>query len=177
MTGRIQFHLVGSTAGPEEPRRASRSASRRTRIAAWERTLRDEAIEPDNMPTVSFDVFLQGFANGAASPGCPGAAIEVLSPFLASKPHERLALLRTGDGEADVYGLGGEALMVNHASGREIWDVLVAVAKAANWAIMPVGCPVCVTTADAINDLPEELRVGVVVVTTGRELLNAIQHG
>jgi hypothetical protein len=126
---------------------------------------------------VSFDVFLQGFAHGQASPGRPEAALEVLTPFLAAPPRDGFAPLRTADGEAEAYGVGGTSLMVTHASGARIWDLLVSVAKAAGWVIMPVGCSVCLTTADAAGHLPEQLRPNATVVTTGQQLLAAIRNG
>jgi hypothetical protein len=126
---------------------------------------------------VSFDVFLQGFAHGQAAPGRPEAALEVLTPFLAAAPRDGFAPLRTGDGEAEAYGVGGTSLMVAHASGAQIWDLLVSVAKAAGWVIMPVGCPVCLTTDDDAGHLPEDLRPNATVVTTGQELLATIRNG
>jgi hypothetical protein len=47
-----------------------------------------------------------------------------------------------GDGEADIY-LHDAGMMANHIEGRDRWDLLVQGAKAANWVIIPVGCPTC----------------------------------
>jgi hypothetical protein len=73
-----------------------------------------------------------------------------------------------------VDGLGGASLMINHASGELIWQVMVDVARAAGFVIMPVGCPVCVAREEMIEDLPGELQDGAVVVRSGVELLKAV---
>jgi hypothetical protein len=82
------------------------------------------------------------------------------------------------DGAMDVYGLdrAGAGFMINHASGETVWDAIVAVAMAADFVIMPVGCPVCVTRAELIDHLPIELRdppAG--IVTSGAELRDVIR--
>jgi hypothetical protein len=80
------------------------------------------------------------------------------------------------DGSADVYGVGGDSLMVNHASGEHVWDLLVAAAMAADWVIMPVGCPTCVISEKQIDHLPEELHDGVAVVASGAQLLGLMRQ-
>jgi hypothetical protein len=123
---------------------------------------------------VSFDIFLQSFKDGEAAPGKPEAARQALEPYLAGAPGEGCALVRTADGEADVYGVGSDHLMFNHAGGEVIWQVVVDVAKAADWVIMPVGCHVCVMREDMISELPVELRDNAVVINSGAELQDAI---
>jgi hypothetical protein len=123
---------------------------------------------------VSFDVFLQSFRCGEAASGEPGAALRELEPYLVGAPSSGCARVRTGDGNADVYGLGGADLMINQASGELIWQVIVDVARAAGYAIMPVGCPVCVVRDEMIDDLPGDLQDGALVVRSGGELLRAI---
>jgi hypothetical protein len=120
---------------------------------------------------VSFDVFLQRFGD---SPGDPGAGLRLLGPLLVSPPSDGHGLVRTADGEADVYGLGTDSLMFTHASGRQVWQVMVDVAHAAGHAIMPVGCPTCVTRVERLVDLPDELRTSVVVIQSGDDLLAAV---
>ena len=53
----------------------------------------------------------------------------------------------TADGEADIYGLGDydQGLMINHASGRQIWQLIVDVEFAEPLA-MP-SCPWAVQCA------------------------------
>jgi hypothetical protein len=123
---------------------------------------------------MSFDIFLESFKDGEAGLGNPDAARQALEPYLAGAPDEGYALVRTADGEADVYGAGSDHLMFNHAGGDVVWPVMVDVAKAADWVIMPVGCPVCVMRADMISELPVELRDNAVVINSGADLQDAI---
>ncbi len=123
---------------------------------------------------MSFDIFLQSIKNGEAAPGTPEAAHRALGPYFAGAPDGGYAKVRTADGEADVYGVGSASLMINHAGGEVIWQVMVDVAMAADWVIMPVGCPVCVMREDMISELPAELQDGAVVIRSGAELLDVI---
>jgi hypothetical protein len=120
---------------------------------------------------VSFDVFLQRFGD---HPGDAHAGLRVLEPLLVSPPGDGYGLVRTTDGEAEVYGLGTDSLMFTHASGRQVWQVMVDVAHAAGYAIMPVGCPTCVTRVEHVADLPEEVRSSVVVIQNGDDLLATV---
>ncbi len=122
---------------------------------------------------MSFDVFLQGFERGDVAPGVPDEANRVLHPYLRFSP-DGFANVVTDDGHAEVYGVGTVGLMFTHASGRRVWDVMFDVARAGNWAIMPVGCPTCVPTLSMIAELPDELRAEAVVVNSGAELLDAV---
>jgi hypothetical protein len=123
---------------------------------------------------MSYDVFLQSFVNGGAGGGDPEAARKVLEPYLTPADDDRGQIrVRTSDGEADLYGLG-EGLMVNHASGQVIWQLLVDVSAASDYAIMPIGRPVCVTRKELIAQLPQELRGCAVVVGSGDDLLNVL---
>jgi hypothetical protein len=83
-------------------------------------------------------------------------------------------LITTEDGEADVYGLGTDHLMINHASGTHIWQIMIDVARAADLAILPVGGPTCVVDTAMFASLPEELREDAVLVGSGKELLEVI---
>lgn len=119
---------------------------------------------------MSPDVFLQSFQNGGAGGGDPEAALRILEPYLAAaQDGDGRVRVCTEDGEAHVYGLG-DGLMVNRASGQRIWQVLVDVSAASDYAIMPVGRPVCVTREEMIAHLPQELRGCAVVVGSGAEL-------
>jgi hypothetical protein len=126
---------------------------------------------------MSPDVFLQSFMNGGSGGGDPEAVRRVLEPYLAAADdgHPRVCV-RTEDGEADVYGLG-DGLMINHASGQVIWQLLVDVSAASDYAILPIGRPVCVTRQEMIAQLPDELRGCAVVVNSGADLLNVISDG
>jgi hypothetical protein len=83
----------------------------------------------------------------------------------------------TADGEADVYGFDSLAtdLMINHASGRAIWDVMFELARLGGYAVMPVGCGTCVTEATDPSDLPAEVPEPIVVVRSGQDLLKVVE--
>ncbi|WP_120520165.1 hypothetical protein [Arthrobacter celericrescens] len=100
---------------------------------------------------------------------------EVLEPFIVrEEPERNLALIVYGDGSADVY-VGDDGIMANHISGEQPWELLVQGASAADWVIMPVGCPICLTNETQQDDLPAEIREEVAVVATGAELLKVIR--
>lgn len=92
-------------------------------------------------------------------------------------PDDGVGVVRTRAGEADVYGLGTGGLMLTHASGRQIWQVMVDVARATGYAMMPVGRPTCVTRLEHLADLPGELRSSALVVLNGDDLLTAVTGG
>ena len=121
---------------------------------------------------MSFDVFLQGFAKSYTGGGA--AAKAVLLPYLAAEPDDGYAEVVLADGSADVYGLGSEGFMFNHVAGDLAWDLIVDVARAAQWVIVPTGCSTCVLDPSQIPELPEELREDAVVITTGSDLAQVI---
>jgi hypothetical protein len=126
---------------------------------------------------VSFDIFLQSFrASHARVGGDAEAAVRVLERYLAGVPAGGFAHASTPDGGADVYGLGGDGLMINHASGESIWQVLVDVAVAGDYVIMPTGCPVCIVRPEMSSDLPEALRADAVVVRSGADVLSVLAN-
>jgi hypothetical protein len=118
---------------------------------------------------VSFDVYFQRFRGGDAEDGGGAEARMVLAPFLRpiGEGAEQLAF---GDGTAEVYGLDDDGMMVAHIEGESAWGILVDAARAAEWAIMPVGTPACILDESKIADLPEELRGDVCVIATGDDL-------
>jgi hypothetical protein len=64
-----------------------------------------------------------------------------LAPFIVrEEPQHHFALVEYGDGAVDVY-LDGDKMMANHVTGKEPWHLLVQGARAADFVIMPVGCP------------------------------------
>jgi hypothetical protein len=80
----------------------------------------------------------------------------------------------TDDGDAEVYGVGTDGLRFTHASGRQVWTVIYEVARAGNWAIIPVGCPTCVPSPKMVAHLPDALRAHALVVRSGDEVLAAV---
>ena len=97
----------------------------------------------------------------------------VLAPHVAEEDGSFLRV-RFGDGEADIY-LSDDGMMANHVSGRNPWDLLVKGAQAANWVIMPMDRPTCLTQPGQHEELPEELQDDVVFVETAAELLSVIE--
>jgi hypothetical protein len=102
---------------------------------------------------MSFDVFFQGFLAGESSERGGAQIREVLAPRIGEE-YEHFFRVRVGDGEADIY-LHDGGMMANHIEGRDPWDLLVQGAKAANWVIIPVGCPTCLTQPGQMEELPE----------------------
>ena len=82
------------------------------------------------------------------------------------------------DGEADVFGIGqpSSGLMFSHLSGVAPWSLVFEVAQAAGFAILPVGCPACVLSVEMLSELPEELASDAIVVSSGDDLLAAIEN-
>lgn len=123
---------------------------------------------------MSFDIFLQAFAGGQAAAGRPDEAFRMLEPHLDRSPADGFAHVTTPDGAADVFGIGTTGLMINHASGESIWQLVVDVAGAGDYAIMPVGTPVCIVREDMKDDLPAALRVDAVVVRSGADVMKVV---
>ena len=122
---------------------------------------------------MSFDVFFQGFVAGALSERGGAEMRQVLAPHVTERSASFLRL-RVGDGEADVY-LNDDGMMANHISGRDPWDLLLRGAQAANWVIMPLDCPTCLTQPGQREELPEELQDDVVVVESAADLRAVIE--
>lgn len=123
---------------------------------------------------MSFDVFFQGFIAGESSERGGPQMREVLAPHVTREDGEFLHV-RFGDGEADIY-LNDDGMMVNHVSGRDPWDLLVRGARAANWVIMPMDCPACLTGPGQREELPEDLAdQDAVAIDTGADLLRVME--
>jgi hypothetical protein len=124
---------------------------------------------------ISFDVFLQAFHDGDAATVNGPSVIDALARFSTEPVTSDSSWIRTTDGEAQIFGLddADSGFMINHASGRVIWDVLVHVADLIGMTIMPIGCPTCVTRPELLEHLPEELKADARVVTSGEQLIAA----
>lgn len=122
---------------------------------------------------MSFDVYLQAF--GGEQTDHSSRVLTVIDGLLDDG---RMAIV-TSDGSADVYGLDERpvvGLMFNHIVGLRAWDVIVEVARAAGFAILPVGAPTCIVDPDQERALPDDLAAeGVVLVSSGTELLRVIE--
>lgn len=124
---------------------------------------------------MSFDVFLQSFRGGEAAEAPADVVRGLIDPFVV-KADASFVRIQTSDGEADVHGYDDPStgLMVNHASGNKVWDLLADLAHSAGLVVMPVGASVCVASEAMVDELPDELRHDVVVVQSGADLLAVI---
>ncbi len=125
---------------------------------------------------MSFDVFLQAFRDGDAATADGAAAFAILEPRIADRG-DAWARIRTADGGADLYGIDdpSTSLMVNHADGDQIWEVVYDLAFAGGYAVMPVGCPTCVTNDEVRRHLPRGIAESAIVVGAGAEIQTAIE--
>lgn len=122
---------------------------------------------------VSFDVFFQGFIAGESSEHGGSQMRDVLAPHVTERKGS-FSRVQIGDGQADIY-LRDDGMMANHISGQDPWHLLLAGAQAANWVIMPMDRPTCLTQPGQHEELPEELQDDVVFVETAAELLSVIE--
>jgi len=123
---------------------------------------------------MSFDVFFQRFRDGEGDPGGGEQMRRVLAPHIVQEEAANsFVRVGYGDGGADIY-LDSDNMMANHISGEQTWDLLVQGALAAQWVILPAGCPTCLTDESQRAHLPEGLDLDVIVVRSGEELLHAI---
>ena len=123
---------------------------------------------------MSFDIFLQRFRHGEQAAADPGAVLDALQSYAA---HDDTMLVTT-DGDTAIYGLddpGAGHLMINHAEGRVIWDVIYDLALAAGFVIMPIGCGTLVPAAELIAHLPPGLPKPILQVGSGKDVLAAIE--
>ena len=125
---------------------------------------------------MSFDVFLQAFKGGDAADGDGDAVLDVLAPWIVEHG-DGWVRIATSDGGADVYGIDTPAsgVMCRRIEGRAAWDVVLDVARAAGFVVMPVGCGTVVTDDAQRAELPDDLPEPVVTATSGLDLLTLIE--
>lgn len=126
---------------------------------------------------MSFDIYLQGFSGGDAAPGDGAAAMTVLDPLIVERDAKGWAVIRTGDGNADVYGIDtpDSGLMCNHVGGRTAWDVIYSVAAAARFVVMPVGRGTLLVDETMRRELPVGIPEPVLPIRSGADILSAIE--
>lgn len=127
--------------------------------------------------SMSFDIFFRRFIGPGRLAGDPDAAEAYLAPMV--KQRDRFcARIGTVDGAADVYGFERLAtgVMINHASGRAIWDVMFELARIGGYAVMPVGCGTCITETVDPSDLPAEVPRPITVIRSGQDLLDVVEQ-
>jgi hypothetical protein len=128
---------------------------------------------------VSFDIFLVRFDAGGSIGFDAPPILALLEPAIVERD-DGFARVRTADGEADVYGLDStvslDSLMVNHASGGAIWDLLVEVARAGHLTIIPGGCATAILDEVQRADLPDGVPEPVEVIASGADLRLLIEN-
>lgn len=122
---------------------------------------------------MSYDVFFQGFIAGESSERGGAQMAEILRPHVV-KAEGSFHQVRIGDGGADVY-LNDDGMMANHIEGRDVWELFVRGAEAANWVILPLDRPVCLTAPGQLEELPEGLDQDTRWIATGAELRELIE--
>jgi hypothetical protein len=123
---------------------------------------------------MSFDIFVQGFHDGAERDADATALRAILAPHLVKAAHGWK--LHAGNSTAEIYGIEElTSFMVTHIDGAEVYDVIVRVAALCDLVIMAPGVPVALTRAEQQQHLPEELRDDAEVVTSGAELVALIE--
>lgn len=126
---------------------------------------------------MSFDILFQRFDGGSSADSDDAAVDHLLRPLLG-KRDAGYAKIHTADGSADVYGIDEPAsgLMINHASGRHVWDVMFDLARAGRYVVMPTGCGTCITDAAEATNLPPGVPAPIVIVRSGGDLLQAVER-
>ncbi len=124
---------------------------------------------------MSRDVFIQAFENGSPVFLRHASVESLVAPFvLATRTGVASVLMQ--DGGAEIWGYGDDGgLAVVGATGVEIWELVVAIARANGAAIIPVGGTPIVADAALIPGLPPEGRDKTVVVGSGVELAEALE--
>jgi len=121
---------------------------------------------------VSFDIFLQDFSDDA--PDRSREIRGVIAPFLDDSAQNVI----TADGSAAIFGLDTAPLtgvMINDVTGDLVWQVIFEAVVAANWTLMPVGCPVCIVDESQRATVPDEAAdEGVTLVRSGSELKHVV---
>lgn len=125
---------------------------------------------------MSFDIFFQRFEAGEPTEGEDGPVRLVLEPHITGRDAS-WARIVTADGEADVYGMDGlgSDLMVSHASGRAVWDLMFELAVVGRFAVILPGCGTCITDASHASDLHPDVPDPVTVVGSGADLLRVVE--
>jgi hypothetical protein len=120
-----------------------------------------------NVVVVGFDRDLERTLFGST------AVHDVLGSFLEGpEPHARLV---TSDGSADLFSRDLErGFLVSHATGEQVWDLVVQAAHAGDLAIFPPGQGTFIVDERVRDQLPGSVPQPIVVVRSGAELLAAM---
>jgi hypothetical protein len=126
---------------------------------------------------MSFDIFFQRFPGGDLPKSGAAMVAAYLAPMVKLRDAS-WARIATVDGQADVFGMDRLAtgFMMNHASGRAVWDVMFELARIGGYAVMPVGCGTCITDDLDPSQLPAEVPHPIKVVRSGQDLLDVVER-
>jgi hypothetical protein len=122
---------------------------------------------------MSFDIFLQRFDDVPADDAAIDALVERAATSIEREGTSRR--VATEDGGAEIYGDARDGLMFTNASGEVVFDLIVEVARAAGWVILPGDCGTVVVGKPDPASLPDFLPEPVVEITTGSELIAHIE--
>jgi hypothetical protein len=127
---------------------------------------------------MSYDVVLQGFEDGIGiERDCgPEARAPLLTASDRHEPDHHFVHVAVQDGAGDVYGVKVQSepltgLMFNRIKkpADGVLDLIVEIAQAADWVILPVDAPTCLVSEAQRHHLPAELAQGPVRrVSSGR---------
>ena len=126
---------------------------------------------------MSFDIFLERFSASPLGDAEDRTVRSIVDPLIASRGDGWVHIVTDG-AAADVYGYGDaiQALMINHAAGDEVWDVIYRIADAGGFAVMPAGCGTLLTPRFDRHSLPDGAPEPVLEVQSGPEILAAIER-
>ena len=125
---------------------------------------------------MSFDIHVRRFRDGDILDADAALVRSLLAPFLVEQGGGWN--LRMDEADAEVYGVETleRGFMVTHVSGVALYDLVVRVAAACDFVIMPVGCPVALTSEQQRAHLPDGFDGDAVVVSSGAELIQLIRN-
>jgi hypothetical protein len=129
---------------------------------------------------VSYDVFLWRYREGEAVNVDAAEVWQILERAWVSPPDEsdHCRVRRDAD-EGDLYavpvGAPIDSLMFNHA-GEGIYNLMFDLAVAGDMTIIPIDAGPFIVRAEQREHLPLELRDEAIVVSSGAELLKAIEE-
>jgi hypothetical protein len=123
------------------------------------------------------DIFVRAFAGGAVSHR-DGLAVRRILLEACGFRVEADGSLRVPGAEVHRLPVAGrpfEGLMFTHV-GADAFDLIVAVAEAADMVILPVGCPACIVAESQREHLPGDIAgEGVELVQSGVALVAVVR--
>jgi hypothetical protein len=128
--------------------------------------------------SVSYAMFVQGFARGDAAP-MPSSAFDVFRPHIdVTDPQHHMWHLRTpDDGDATIYAevTPGtfDSLMISHFSPGDPLDLLAEFTTRARAVILAPGGPAMLTDEAQRQHLPGKIRRDAIVIRNGDDIRQA----